>query len=330
MDPKYWMITNRMREGQSLTKDRGALTYWMSNQGPLTVLKNWKNVSAKQFKDSLIRAAGKYPFIADPAQHEKQKHVTLFIHGYNTNWEDAVRTYEKINANLFEGQEGLGLCILFSWPSDGVYLGYFPDRLDARHSAPDLSHVLNEFYDWLLVMQKMAVKDPKKGCRAKTSVIAHSMGNYLLQKAIQYSWTHMNQPLLVALINQLLMVAADVDNDLFKSGEGTDKSDGDAIANLTYRVTALYTGRDTVLGMSAGLKHFGKRRLGRSGLDPSVPKPDNVWEIDCSTLIPPDALNMHSAYFDAPKTIELMRQILRGVDRKVLIQEGLAPMPSVV
>ena len=39
-----------------------------------------------------------------------------------------------------------------------------------------------------------------------------------------------------------------------------DKSDGDAIANLTYRVTALYTGLDTVLGMSAGLKHFGKRQ----------------------------------------------------------------------
>ncbi|MDQ6663672.1 MAG: hypothetical protein M3Z23_04710, partial [Acidobacteriota bacterium] len=144
-----------------------------------------------------------------------------------------------------------------------------------------------------------------------------------------YTWTRKYQPLLVSLINQLLMVAADVDNDLFKSGEAVDKSDGDAIANLTYRVTALYTGRDPVLGLSAGLKHFGKRRLGRSGLDLTVPLPDNVWEVDCSSLIPPNSENVHSAYFESAGTLELMRQVLRGVDRGVLASEGLAPQTPV-
>lgn len=43
----------------------------------------------------------------------------------------------------------------------------------------------------------------------------------------------------MSLLNQLVMVAADVDNDLFACGESIDKSDGDAISNLTYRVTAL-------------------------------------------------------------------------------------------
>ena len=121
------------------------------------------------------------------------------------------------------------------------------------------------------------------------------------------------------------MVAADVDNDLFKSGETTHDTDGDAVANLTYRVTALYTGRDPVLGLSAGLKHFGKRRLGRSGLDRTCPLPDNVWDVDCSDLISPGAKNIHSAYFDEPKTVELMRQVLRGVDRNVLATRGLVP-----
>jgi esterase/lipase superfamily enzyme len=127
------------------------------------------------------------------------------------------------------------------------------------------------------------------------------------------------------LINQLLMVAADVDNDIFKGGEDIDKGDGDAIANLTYRVTALYTGRDQVLGLSAGMKHFGKRRLGRSGLDRTYTAPDNVWAIDCSSLIPADADNIHSAYFDSDATVKLMRELLRGVDRQVLKSEGLAP-----
>jgi hypothetical protein len=83
------------------------------------------------------------------------------------------------------------------------------------------------------------------------------------------------------------------------------------------------------LGLSAGLKHFGKRRLGRSGLDRSEKIPeDNVWDIDCSTLIPADAHDIHSSYFEptSPLTLELMRRLLRGVDRKVLAQEGTAPV----
>jgi esterase/lipase superfamily enzyme len=147
------------------------------------------------------------------------------------------------------------------------------------------------------------------------------MGNYVLQNAMQLAWTRKNQPLLVSLINQLIMVAADVDNDLFDSGETVDGSDGDAIANLSYRVTALYSGRDPVLGLSAGLKHFGKRRLGRSGLADPAMVPDNVWQVDCSPLFKPSQSGIHSAYFEELMTIDLMRRILRGIDRTVLMQE---------
>ena len=98
--------------------------------------------------------------------------------------------------------------------------------------------------------------------------------------------------------------------------------------NLTYRITALYSGRDAVLGASSGLKHFGTRRLGRSGLahrPPLVTAPpatDNVWDIDCSSFFPPKtgfnipgvgSVDIHGAYFVTDATIALMRQILRGL-----------------
>jgi esterase/lipase superfamily enzyme len=128
------------------------------------------------------------------------------------------------------------------------------------------------------------------------------------------------------LLNQLIMVAADVDNDLFKSGEVSDGSAGDAIAQLTYRVTSLFSGRDKTLGLSAGLKHFGKRRLGRSGLDRNYPVPDNVWDIDCSTIISPDPPeSVHRAYFTEPPVLTLMEQILKGVDRRELLRLELIP-----
>jgi hypothetical protein len=142
------------------------------------------------------------------------------------------------------------------------------------------------------------------------------MGNYVLQKAMAAAWTRKNQPLLASLLNQLITVAADVDNDLFDAG-APDSSDGAAIVNLSYRVTSLYSGRDAVLGASAGLKHFGTRRLGRSGLahrPPLVtgpPATDNVWDVDCSSFFPPSvpSMDIHGAYFVTAATINLMRQI---------------------
>ena len=126
----------------------------------------------------------------------------------------------------------------------GSVLGYEPDRSTARKCAEDLTDILSELFDWMIAKQKVAAANPALACKAKVSVIAHSMGNYVLQKAMAAAWTRKNQPLLVTLINQLIMVAADVDNVLFDAG-AADNDDGDAMSRIwTYRITTLYSGRD--------------------------------------------------------------------------------------
>ena len=109
-------------------------------------------------------------------------------------------------------------CLLFQrgfdWASLGSILEYLPDRDHARDYAGDLVDVLGQLYDWLLDKQQAAADNPADACKAKIPLIAHSMSNYLVQKAIAAAWTRNNQPLLVSLINQLVMIAADVDNDL--------------------------------------------------------------------------------------------------------------------
>jgi esterase/lipase superfamily enzyme len=325
--PKYWMISDRTINGDTLGTELAPTTYWVSDKAGIDKLGNWTRVgSAEEFRKQLVDAASDFPAVPAEEQHD-QKHVTIFVHGYNNSWDVAAKRYKSICDELFSGNDSMGLCMFFTWPSNGEPADYLPDRRDAQRAAPDLAEVLDLLYDWLAERQRRAADNRAEACRAKTSIIAHSMGNFVLQKAMQYTWTRKNRPLLVSLINQLLMVAADVDNDLFKGGEAVTESDGDAIANLTYRVTALYSGRDPILGMSAGLKHFGKRRLGRAGLDQSYAVPDNVWDVDCSSLIPANAENVHSAYFESPKVIELMRQVLRGIDRNVLVDQGVAPPP---
>ena len=166
--------------------------------------------------------------------------------------------------------------------------------------------------------------------RAKTSIIAHSMGNYALEYAMNALWTRKNRPLLVSLMQEMIMVAADVNNGLFRSGENVSHGDGEGLANLSYRITALYMGRDNVLGASAGLKHFGKLRLGRAGLDNTCPVPDNVWDVDCSNLIKSDVdgITVHGEYFHPSETgvYKLFRGILEGTDRTVLINNGSVPL----
>ena len=63
----------------------------------------------------------------------------------------------------------MGICVLFTWPSDGRAADYLPDRADAEKSAPELADVLSELCDWLMSQQAAAAKDPDKACKAKTA-----------------------------------------------------------------------------------------------------------------------------------------------------------------
>ena len=341
--PKYWLISDRNNGGTGNGRNVAGLSFFVSDSsGPLDDIANWRKVTHDQFRTLLIAAADALPE-RPPGDNENQSHVTLLVHGFNVSFEHSTSFYQHLHGQLFDGPGSLGLCVLYDWPSFGNIIGYEPDREHARQCADDLTAVLSELYDWLLQKQRDALTATRAAvrgratdvtpCKAKVSVIAHSMGNYLLQKALAHAWTRKNQPLYASLINQFLMVAADVDNDLFDTG-APDNDDGNAIANFVYRITALYSGRDAVLGASAGLKHFGARRLGRSGLAhhpplvTSPPATDNVWVVDCSSFFPDasfslpgiGSVDIHGAYFVTTGTIELMRQVLRGLNRRVLDQ----------
>jgi len=319
---KRWLVTNRQVRKGEWSADEGPLTCWTTEKAgdakKLKKVAEWKKLTPRQFANALRKSVDETFPSLDEAHHEQEHHVSLFVHGYNNSAEDALGRYIQIQREIFD-REKLGTCVLFTWPSDGLKIGYYPDRKDARKSAEELADVLVLLYEYLAERQEVSLRTGLRACVAKTSIIAHSMGNYVMQKAMQTAWTRKNQPLLLSLVNQLLMVGADVDNDLFGSGETVDGSDGDAIANLTYRVTALYSGLDPTLGLSAGFKHFGKRRLGRSGLPGDGVVPDNVWAADCSAIFEQaKAANIHSAYFDVRRTQDLIVAALRGIDRDVI------------
>jgi esterase/lipase superfamily enzyme len=314
------MITNRAIQGNDLGIARDRLRCFIGKKPSPQSLRDWTEVTPEDFRRTLIGIAGGFPALEE-CDNEKQRHISFFIHGYNNDWKAAVRRYTQLRSDLFSGRNSLGQLILFTWPSDGSTFGYLPDREDARASGPDLAGVFVDLHDHLKTMQRAtAARHGEAPCRAKISVIAHSMGNYVLQKALAVASRQLNNPQLITLVHQVAMVAADVDNDLFQRGQPSD-ADGSLMANLCYRIGALFTGRDQVLGASAGLKHFGTRRLGRSGLANQNDVHDNVFDFDVTRLIPGKAGNIHSAVFEHEATRNLLRQILIGRDRGLLVAD---------
>jgi esterase/lipase superfamily enzyme len=311
----FFVVTNRKIGKDGPTDKRSdTLSYFTSKAtADPTKFGNWISLKGEAFVKALRAEAASFPLLPDERNTE-QKHVSLFVHGYNNDWNDGMARYVQIKKALYDAAD-LGVLVLFSWPSNGSTAGYLPDREDARDSGPQTAELFVRLHEVVAAEQRFAAAtdDPKKMCRAKISVIAHSMGNYVVQKGLAVAAKRLNSPQLITLVHQLAMVAADVDNDLFQTDRAQEE-DGALMANLCYRIGALYTGLDDVLGASAGLKHFGKRRLGRSGLADADDVWDNVFHEDVSKLIVKK--DIHSAVFDSPKSLALLEKILRGVDRK--------------
>jgi esterase/lipase superfamily enzyme len=310
----YFMVTNRQVLKDDLTQKRvDKLSFFTSKGGAdLKKFPNWQPIDGDAFVAALRAEAARFPLLPD-SRNSEQKHVSLFVHGYNNDWQGSAARYMQIKKDLYDAND-LGVLVLFSWPSDGSSAAYLPDREDARQSGPQTAELFVRLHEIVAAEQRLAAisNDPNKMCRAKISVIAHSMGNFVVQKGLAVAAKRLNSPQLITLVHQLAMVAADVDNDLFQN-DRPQEDDGSLMSNLCYRIGALYTGLDEVLGASAGLKHFGKRRLGRSGLADRNNVWDNVFDHDVSDLI--IRKNIHSAVFDSPKSLALLEKVLRGVDR---------------
>lgn len=320
--PPFYMITNRNVEKNGLGTSLDPVTryYECAADADPGKFASWTQVKDQaEFTGKLRKLAQRFkPIEPDGSDNEDQQHLSMFVHGFNVDWVSAATRYAQIKRDLFDAKN-LGVLVLFTWPSNGSPAGYLPDREDARDSAAPIADLLAFLNEYLTEQQNLAAKlqDPTKLCKAKLSVISHSMGNYVMQKALAVAAKRLNSPQLVTLIHQLVMVAADVDNDLFQKDKPED-SDGSLMANLCYRIGALYTGLDQVLGASAGLKHFGTRRLGRSGLADDDNVWNNVFEVDVSNFVQ-GVKNTHSAVFDSPDALSLVERILRGVDREHLL-----------
>lgn len=157
------------------------------------------------------------------------EHPTIFVHGYNTTFEQAVLRAAQIGYDLGIGQ-GVGL---FSWPSKGKFYAYNPDETLSEASKYFLADFIEDF----------TLNSPA----GKVNLIAHSMGCRCLSGALEVL-SHKRTATLKK-VNQVIMAAADVDAAIMP------RQGGPAVKHCK-RMTSYVSGLDTALKVSGWLHSY--------------------------------------------------------------------------
>jgi len=122
--------------------------------------------------------------------------VLVFVHGYNTRFEEAVYRFAQI---VHDAHVDV-VPVLFTWPSGGGAIDYVYDRDSAMYSRDALEALLQAL-----------VKDPSVG---SISILAHSMGNYLVVETLRQMAIRNRE--LSPKIRDVMLASPDIDVDVFR------------------------------------------------------------------------------------------------------------------
>lgn len=248
---------------------------------------------------------------------QEAEDTLIFIHGFNTSFEDALRQTAEIHQVLTAsdplnpGQPlKLNMC-LFSWPSDGAFLitdantrskiAYRNDRLDAMASGPAFGRGFLKVADFINRINR------EDRCVHRLHLMTHSMGAYVLRFALQEVRKFVEDHQIARVFDQILLMASDEDDDAF------DYIDKLRLLPRTTRHTSVYFNRDDLALWASDTLKGNPARLGTDGPLQPLQLPRNVYPIDCTRVVPASAdRTEHSYHINVERVIVDMRQVLLG------------------
>jgi hypothetical protein len=264
-----------------------------------------------------------------PRLRETGRNLVLFIHGYNTAIEDALRRARRME-QVYDVE-----VLVFSWPSNGGGDGaledlhgvasYLSDKSDARESVGALDRALWRMNALLQDLNagvfdaaceharatKPDSRDTERrriadylrehACPFNITLIAHSMGNYLFKKLLTSS-------------SERLSRSCTFDNVILKAADTNHAGHAEWVQRIRTRkrVYILINQEDSALGLS-NLK-VGEAQKPRLGSTIAEQNAHNAAYIDFT-----GTLDREHSYFDdddvertVPKLEPLMHELLNG------------------
>jgi esterase/lipase superfamily enzyme len=190
--------------------------------------------------------------VSQSVAKSEAKDAFIFVHGYNTTFEDAARRTGQFAFDL----GFIGAPILYSWPANGRARDYFADEATVIWTAPHFERFLG-----MITARSGA---------SRIHVIAHSMGNRAVCDALNLlSSMRSKNPAVV--LNHLVLAAPDID-------AGTFQQLALALKRVSKFVTLYASSSDRAIKLSQKL-----HKAPRAGALPLVIVP-GVDSIDASDL----------------------------------------------
>ena len=234
------------------------LIKWDASYGDLE-LESIGYMDEEEFWDSIN-------MLFDPLEVE-EKQALVFIHGYNTSFEEASIRAAQLAVDLAHP----GITAFFSWPSKGEILGYLSDEASIQYSEKYIADFLTKF-----AMQTQA---------HRIHIIAHSMGNRGLLEAINI----INQRSPEIEFGQIILAAPDVDADVFSQK-------ADAYTKVSEQTTLYISAKDKAINASEWIHAYH-----RAGFTPPVSVVESMDTIEVDTEV--DLLELGHGYFADHKTL---------------------------
>ncbi|CAM5764319.1 hypothetical protein LMIY3S_01107 [Labrys miyagiensis] len=153
--------------------------------------------------------------------------VIVFVHGYNTNYQEAVYRVAQLSKDSGSDNTVIG----FAWPSLGTLTGYVADRESTTYSRDYFEQFLND------LARAPGVK--------RIHIIAHSMGNWLTVETLRQAKLRSRSAFLPKL-GEVFLMSPDIDVDVFRTQL-------DAIGKLNEPITVGVSRDDRALGASQRL-----------------------------------------------------------------------------
>lgn len=204
---------------------------------------------------------------------ESKDNILFIIHGYANDFESGLIGAAEIGATQKRSN-----VFAFCWPSAEVAIGL--NYGCARDLAEISGHAIGRSFAILLRYLNKVTKEER--CNRKVDVIAHSMGNYALRHAVQSMKSELLLDTGVRLFDDLILVAADDDNDTLEHEDGIAP-----LIPFVRAVTVYYSRWDIALQYSDRVK-CNPDRLGQYGPRNMTSISDKVVAVDVSDALDQD------------------------------------------
>ncbi|MFZ1083022.1 MAG: alpha/beta hydrolase [Candidatus Kryptoniota bacterium] len=255
--------------------------------------------------------------------------VLVFIHGFNVTWESAVGSalalQEMVNAQRI--LNGPLMVVLFTWPSEGKAVpmySYLDDRGRARNSGYAVGRGFLKLRDFFIRLQDDVKNKKDKACGQAIHLLCHSMGNYVLQNALERMESFTQTSALPRLFENIFMCAADVDDTVLEPAKPLGR-----LNELTRSINVYYNRDDKAMMISETTKG-NPERLGYNGCARPYHVHSKVFQIDCTSMVPGGFLAVEHSYYTLGDINRDIVQTIAGIpqDSKQRRREVSTELPN--